>query len=569
MWASSLTSPALGRQRLRAANWISQTSEGFLKAEVVHRFIHWMLGEAEDPNEGGRGGVPADHPLRTQLREHVVVHPRRAFRRGLYARRDFQADEVILSIPLTTWEGGGDAKTGLSERPWSGFALNLPTLRAHSAAARRRGVLPLHIVRKILLVRRAPSFDPTPHSLFIQQVHLALYLACEKADGARSPLYDYLHLLDDSETPHFDDDNIRELHLGVLDPHAHLEYTDHCNRFTHFLRELHKEWWRRYHAARGEVETTTSEDPAKRAAPVGFSSPVALLSEESMAKHPPHPPLDHLINGTDVAMSPTASPSTELHTRMVRGGKEEEEEGAMRSALVASSFTDSSLTSLLESPPALADIIWAFRVVLSRQRVLPLALQQPPMEEPDGSSLSSSSSVVEEGEGDGGVRLGRFGRVVMRAKWAFYRHLLRAVDEDRLRVNDVDPAAAATIVPLFDMLQHAPGGHANTTFAVEMLSESGRTEKGGENAIPHLVVRASEAIEAMDELTLLFPKCYSVSYTLYRYGFLPLHVRENDMAAALALSGFGGGKNDKNVHLKEDEGTHRDDSKHITTTTTT
>lgn len=43
-----------------------------------------------------------------------------------------------------------------------------------------------------------------------------------------------------------------------------------------------------------------------------------------------------------------------------------------------------------------------------------------------------------------------------------------------------------------------------------------------------MVLRANRDIEVGEELTMVYPKCYSVSYTMFKYGFLALRPRSLD-----------------------------------------
>jgi hypothetical protein len=47
-----------------------------------------------------------------------------------------------------------------------------------------------------------------------------------------------------------------------------------------------------------------------------------------------------------------------------------------------------------------------------------------------------------------------------------------------------------------------------------------------------IVVRATEEIWANQPLQVLFPRCFSLGYTLFRYGFLPLRHRDVDRRAS-------------------------------------
>ncbi|KAK7201901.1 SET domain containing protein [Novymonas esmeraldas] len=491
MWASSLTSPALGKVRLSEESWVSRDVRGVVDAADTAAFVQWLCDTV----------VPGDAVLRGQLETHVLLDLRRATARGVYAKKAFKKGEVVLSIPVSVAAPDSELGSGA----W--LTVNSEVLeRCSNAAQQRPGLLSYDAVLRILSVRRS-SFDPIPHPIFVDQVCAALRLACERADGEASPLYPYLRLLDPAEL--FDDDAIAALHLGVLDPMTHLEYTDHTRRFRHYVRELHKAWWAAYEAATGrgpDGAATTTATRATAASVPQFSVPTLPVSELRTSASP----------------DPLAASQS---------GDQLQERDAVCSGASLPSPPVAAADVVQKPPPSLEDVEWALRTVLSRQRMLPrLRVHRAPFERLRDENV--------EGE-----ELDLFGAAVMRGKHAFYTHVLRAVDEDRLRVNEVDPTAVPTVVPLLDMLSHPPGGVANTSYSVE-AAEEGSSGDGIASSTTsstfRVVVRATDDIEEDEELTLPYVKCYSVAYTLYRYGFLPLSRREDDVAAVLRANRVDG-----------------------------
>ncbi|KAH9600915.1 SET domain [Trypanosoma melophagium] len=473
MWASSLTSPLLGKQRIRVENWISTDSMGTISEEHVMEFIAWLRDQLND------NGCSA---LFKQLEENIEFSLRRQYTRGLIARKDFHAGEVIFAIPLSDVslneqhkeqdKNSSTVSNSSSLLLW-GLVLNSETLERYSMAAQRRGA-PSYATIEAIVNKRKSSFDPVPHPLFIDQVYTAVLLACEKAEGTCSPLYPYLRLL----AP-FDDDLIRELHAGVLDPPTHLEYNDHCNRFMHYLRQIHTAWLESY-----EISCCIKEN-----------CQTSTFDKETEEKE-----------------------TVEKHKR-------------------TNYSPNNSMTSERLEPPCIEDLNWAFRVVLSRQHHLPVRQRTDYFD-----SICTEDKRMQKVEDI-------WTRLVSKLHWTFMDRVFGAVDHKRLHVNDFNPHIIPTILPVIDMLQHPPGGVANTAITVENLSANSvatNTVRQHDNhlkhngmessdGIPCAVVRALCEVETGDELTLLFSRCYSLSYTLYRFGFLPLRRRADDKAAAIHI----------------------------------
>ncbi|KAG5497573.1 hypothetical protein JKF63_03837 [Porcisia hertigi] len=509
MWASSLTSPALGKVRMVEDSWISQDSRGTLGEDVTAHFVRWIRERVS----------PANSVLREQLETNVLLDLRLATARGVYAKRAFRPGDLVLTIPLSLASSSTDPP---SHAGW--LTLNSETLAKYSTAAQKRvGIPSYETVKRILSVQRS-SFDPIPHPMFLDQVCAALRLACEKADGEASPLYPYLRLLGSAEL--FDDAVIEELHRGVLDPMTHMEYGDHVKRFRHYMRELHASWWAAYASMAGQGLGTE----VSGAAPENTDTPITLDSSVSLIS------LNGKRRDTPVAANTEGRRHGDASNTTVSFAKENVRDVAASATLMA-----------WKPPPSLEDMEWALRIVLSRQKVLPcLRVHRAAFEHLHEESV----------EGD---ELDTFAKAVMRGKYAFYRYVLRAVDEDRLHVNEVDATAIPTVVPLLDMISHPPGGVPNLSYSVERVQGPGGgagstlerdsfpcrgdvtdETSAGASAFYQVVVRASEDIEEGEELTVSYVKCYSVAYTLYRYGLLPLSRRDDDVTFLLRANRVDG-----------------------------
>lgn len=494
MWASSLTSPTLGKQRLVVDSWVCVDAGGWVDEAKVRTFVEWLENTV----------LPEEHPLLSQVRENIIIRPRKTLRRGVFAARSFTRGETILSVPLQLARG--------SQSSLGALALNSESLGRHSTTIRRYAAIPSYeLIRDTISVRKS-DFDPIPHPLFIDQLHAALHLACEKAAGEASLWYPYLQLL--GGEPPVDDEYVKELHRPVLDSMSFMEYDDHKNRWAHHLRQLRTLWEAEYAK---EQATTRSLREVVGMSTGGQAGEMRRHGE----RHPRLPsgpiPERNLLDW---------APSAEGH------GVTESLHVTAESAVTAASVTREASSCLLP-PPTLEDMMWAFRVVISRQRILP-GLRQD--------TARFLCDCTEEGKNAKDLDL--FARTVLSLKWDFYENMLGAIDADRLKVNDFNPRDICTIVPLVDFLSYPPGGIANTSNALEMLpttaTDGGGTEEGSTTHRLHMVVRATEAIAELDELTTLYPKCYSVAYTLYKYGCLPLRRREDDVRQLLELNGLDG-----------------------------
>lgn len=198
---------------------------------------------------------------------------------------------------------------------------------------------------------------------------------------------------------------------------------------------------------------------------------------------------------------------------------------------IASSSSFSTPVSVV-SPPSLETLEWAFRVTLSRQRLLPQQRRAvSSFRDCEQYAMKMDKEEVH----------GWFAEMVMRMKWWVYDTVFGIVDRPRLWSNAIpDPTVMPAILPLVDLLQHASGGKANTTMTLEEgeeclhpLSPSPHRSSSSHCRPLYAVIRASEAIDEDEELTTLYSKCYSVAYTLYRYGALALHNRKEDVHHAV------------------------------------
>ncbi|CAD2213907.1 hypothetical protein AGDE_15754 [Angomonas deanei] len=184
--------------------------------------------------------------------------------------------------------------------------------------------------------------------------------------------------------------------------------------------------------------------------------------------------------------------------------------------------------SALPPPPSFEELEWCFRFVLSRATMLP-HLRRAGLEE---DFFTESRQHNEAGAYHQKQEFDKLGNLILHQRNNFYKYVFNAFDEEIYNRNyNFDPTDILTVVPLADFLQAPPDGNANVRMMVKTTKEEGE----GESLTLQLV--ATEPIDELDTLTLPFSKSYSLSYTLYKYGFLPLRQREVERGEVLSRYG--------------------------------
>lgn len=188
--------------------------------------------------------------------------------------------------------------------------------------------------------------------------------------------------------------------------------------------------------------------------------------------------------------------------------------------------------------PSIEDLTWALRLILSRQIMLPSFRTHDDVAE-IMEKESTPDRLVEE-QPDFWMR-----NITKIRKFVFDK-IFCVLDEDRIKDNIFDPYTIPTLCPLFDMLMHDPRG-GNTRWEIEGAEPHSATGNTGGSATAkrrsaggdrgELLLIATKRVAEGQELTRCFSRCYSTSYTLYRYGFLAVRDRELDQRAALVASG--------------------------------
>ncbi|CAD2213906.1 hypothetical protein ADEAN_000135000 [Angomonas deanei] len=195
MWSSSLTHPSLGRRRMEEKNWASTAENTEMEIREDDPRVVAFLKSLEQfctAEETER--------LRAQLTENVILHLRKADGRGLYARRPITEGEVLLEIPLPNTSKV--VKTGRDGQRALGFAVNAEALQLGSIAAADRACPSFQTIKETLhdyAKNRASSFEPVPHILFIDLLHCAALLSCERAIGSKSVYGAYFDLFSDKK----------------------------------------------------------------------------------------------------------------------------------------------------------------------------------------------------------------------------------------------------------------------------------------------------------------------------------------------------------------------------------
>jgi hypothetical protein len=426
MWSSSLTSPQMLKRRFVRDSWIAAITQGFLPENDVEQFSRWVIERG-----GGRGSFlefAFENNIKLKLRGGKDV-------RGVFARRDLVAGEVIATIPLRVLkpreEGPAVGEFRLNENtsgcqgsdPLWGLQLNYETLRLFSRSCQGRA-FPARDAVKSVVQRQSSYLAPIVHPLMMEQMYSAMFLSCEKEAGQSSPLWPYLRLFPSPKL--MDDDYIKEIHAEVMEPGHILDYDDHLYAFISKLKACRRLWVQ-------DVE---------------------------------------------------ARPGTPL-------------------------------------PPPFEDIWWAFRFIISRQHLLPHMRE-------DTEPVKSECDFREEWQ-----QYDWFHRGINEARLFWLDNVLGVVDQQRLRTNDFDPTTIATVCPLLDMFHHATV-NPNVSWSVQRGDGQGTAAE----AIPFIRIVASTNIRTGEELLTQFTRCYSIPYTLFRFGFLPLRLREEDMRSDMEACGM-------------------------------
>ena len=409
MQMSSLTVPSMSKRRFALSTWSSMEDQGPIPDHRTDAFLKWL--KRCSSTHGEHSAL-----YHAQLDENISLCLGHRMVRGVYAKRHFSPGDVILDIPIDQ-----DPMNVASY----GSVINTERMKLCSRVANHEHVkMPsFDAVYSTINVKRS-ELDMDFHALFVDQIMMALYLACEKAVGEASPLHPYLSLF---PHPFLDDEGIvMEANKEVGGTRAYLNYKEHVKQMCYLHHQIKNAW------------------PA--------------------------------------------------------GG----------------------------CPPSLDMFMWALRLVLSRQQML------------EKTRLHCDEMII-YAEDNVSISCGAEPDLLTRGIRAVHRFLLhnvlRVLDTKREHVNEFHPRTAPCVVPLLDMIGHDPAGISpNIAISVERGgAEADKTDQEIDlkmNKLGQLgtsiIVRATEEIFPNQPLQRIFPRCFSLGYTLFRYGFLPLRHRDVD-----------------------------------------
>lgn len=180
-----------------------------------------------------------------------------------------------------------------------------------------------------------------------------------------------------------------------------------------------------------------------------------------------------------------------------------------------------------EGAPPLLDMMWAYRFVISRQRMLTHTRQ-------DCDHLIGESSNKERFRNSD-----IFTNAIRAGHKFFLKNIVRAYDEQQDKINDFNPRTSACLVPIIDMIGNDPAG-ISANVRIDTAGHDAENTRLDAPIATSIKITALEDIPEGRVLQLLYPRCYSVSYTLFRFGYLPLLNRELDMTEALRQNGLSG-----------------------------
>jgi hypothetical protein len=227
-----------------------------------------------------------------------------------------------------------------------------------------------------------------------------------------------------------------------------------------------------------------------------------------------------------------------LYVYHIQNAWHEAQEAAKHSPIATAGGGVPRKERVILPPPSEKTITWAMRTVLSRQLMMP-NLRPRNSDMTDRLARETTLSNILDQENF-------WMRNITKLRQWWLQHVFRVLDMDRMKQFEFDAATIPTVAPLLDMLQHdAKGG--NVVWEVETNNHTATSnEKEDDNTFPsakaschspELLLVATKPITEGQELTRSFRRCYSTSYTLFRYGFLAVNDREADLCSDLVDAG--------------------------------
>jgi hypothetical protein len=479
MWSSSLTSPKLELQRQRLDSWIApHLSAGFHDDALVEAFVRWLC-ERADAAERADGMMSFDGSeisyLSYALQHHVQLKLRAGGScRGVFARRAFAPGDVILAVPNSF--GYQHRKTNVDNKT-----------KGEAGEDSFSGRSKNHI--------ESPLWG-----LHLNSDTLRRFSAEAQKRGVPS----YATVWE-----------IVSKRRSSLDPHVHPLFADQI--YTALFLACEKE--------AGEASPLypylrllpdpAVDDDGMLEIHHGVLTPASHL-EYHDHKNRFHLYVHQLHNAWAEANAAAAASREGGCDADGNGGENDDAHDA---------------TTCSIAPPSQDALMWAMRTVLARQLMLP---HFRPVDSNMTDVLTKETTLKHILDGEN-----FWMRNVTKIRQWWLQHVFRVLDLERMKQFEFDATTIPTMSPLFDMISHdAKGG--NVVWDVERSGSEDSEETPaaeGSSSSPTLVLVATRHIAVGQELTRSFRRCYSTSYTLFRYGFLAVNDREADRCSDLVDAG--------------------------------
>jgi hypothetical protein len=468
---------------MKLDSWIApHLSAGFHEDSAVDKFVSWVSerADAAEREAGVAGAAEASSSyLSYALRRHVQLKLRAGGScRGVFARRSFAPGDVILSIPTAV---GSRTSTVVSPSQPAG------EFQAGDAAP----------------TSPEPSSPPILWGLTLNSDTLRKYSVA--AQQRCVPSYETVW-------------DIVSKRRSSFDPYTHPLFADQIYSALFLACEKEAGEASPLYPYLSLLPDPAVDDDRMLEIHQGVLTPASHL-EYHDHKNRFHLYVYHIQNAWHEAQE--AARHSSMETAASGGGSEA-----------------AGKERVILPPPSEKTITWAMRTVLSRQLMMP-HLRPKNSDMTDRLARETTLSNILDQENF-------WMRNITKLRQWWLQHVFRVLDMDRMKQFEFDAATIPTVAPLLDMLQHdAKGG--NVAWEVETTNNHTETSNGKDDDTfpsaqascqsPELLLVATKPITEGQELTRSFRRCYSTSYTLFRYGFLAVNDREADLCSDLVDAG--------------------------------